>query len=428
MAKFTVNPSQLQGIITVPPSKSHTLRAILFGTLANGQTRIHNYLHSPDTIAMIDACRIFGARIDVSHDTLTIGGLGEEIPRAADVINVGNSGITLRFCSAIGALSSHPVVITGDHSIRHQRPMKELLSGLTQLGASAISMRGDDYAPVIVQGPLRSGKATIEGHDSQPVSALLIACAFANGPTELFVENPGEKPWVALTLNWFEKLGIVYTNQEFQHYSLPGKASYPGFDYTVPGDFSSAAFPIAASLITQSELTLKNVDFSDIQGDKELIHVLQKMGARIEIDEQAKSLHVRKSPPLIGMSIDINDFIDALPILAVISCFAEGETRIRNAAVAKQKECNRIECIKSELQKMGADITDTSDGLCIRQSSLKGTQVDSHQDHRMAMALAVAALGATGQSTIHSTECVAKTFPTFANDFITLGANLKVTP
>jgi 3-phosphoshikimate 1-carboxyvinyltransferase len=299
------------------------------------------------------------------------------------------------------------------------------LDGLCQLGVSAKSMRGDGYAPVIIQGPLKIGTTVVNGEDSQPVSALLIASAFAEGPVDIIVKNPGEQPWVNVTLNWFERLGISYQNHSFEKFRLFGGAQYEGFQYAVPGDFSSAAYPIAAALITQSELLLKNVDMSDSQGDKELISVFQKMGARIDIDETRKTIHVKKGGSLSGIVVDINHFIDSITILAVVACFAEGETHIQNAAVAKQKECNRIQCISTELQKMGANISETEDGLMIKKSTLTGTNLHSYHDHRMVMSLAVAAMGAEGMATISPIDCVAKTFPTFMQDFARLGASIQ---
>lgn len=424
MNHYLVKKSTLKGEIVIPPSKSHTLRAILFGSLGCGKTIIHHYLHSTDTQAMIDACRLFGATIDVSSKHIEIQGLNGKIERAEDVINAGNSGIVLRFCSAVGALAKQPIVITGDYSIRHQRPMKPLLDALTQLGVSAASMRGDGYAPVIIQGPIIPGKMIMDGKDSQPVSALLIASIFAEGPIDIDVGNAGEKPWIALTLDWFDRLGIPYKNDSFKHYHLSGNIRYEGFEYHVPGDFSSAAFPIAAALVTNSEMTLKNIDMNDSQGDKDLIRIFQEMGAEIDIDEENKTMYIKKGKFLTGVNVDINDFVDAITILAVVACFAEGQTLIYNGAIAKQKECNRIHCIAKELRKMGADITETEDGLSILKSTLKGVLVHSYHDHRMAMSLSIAALGAEGETLISPVECVAKTFPTFLCDFHALGANI----
>jgi 3-phosphoshikimate 1-carboxyvinyltransferase len=427
MSRYVVEPSKLRGEITVPPSKSQTLRSILFAALANGTSVVHNSLNSPDTLRMIDACRSFGAVISSSHEDLIIQGTNGNISCTEDVINAGNSGIVLRFCTAIGALSAHPVVITGDYSIRHQRPMKSLLHALHQLGVSAESMRGDGFAPVIIKGPLHSGKTTLSGIDSQPVSALLIASSFAEGPIDIYVTDPGEKPWVTLTLDWLDRLHIPYTNDNFTHFLLPGSSRYESFEYTVPGDCSSAAFPVAAALITGSDLTIRNIDPCDAQGDKELFCALQSMNAPIE--QRSGTMHIKaRNSPLIGRTIDINNFVDAITILAVIACFAEGETVIKNAAVARQKECDRISCIVTELKKMGAHISETKDGLIIRKSPLIGASLDSHQDHRMAMSLTVAAMGAAGPSTIRHTECIAKTYPTFRNDFSSIGAIIQEEP
>lgn len=426
MSTYHVKPSFVSGEIVVPPSKSHTLRAILFGSLGKGKSHIHNYLDGTDTQAMIEACRLLGATIDVSKESLVINGLNGTITHAEDVINAGNSGIVLRFCAAVGALGELPIVLTGDHSIRHRRPMTPLIEGLRQLGVSVKSMRGDNMAPVIIQGKMQPGSVTIDGQDSQPVSALLIAAGFADGPTEIIVRNPGEKPWINLTLDWLQKLGIKYENHNFERYYIPGKSRYEGFDYRVPGDFSSAAFPIAAALVTKSELTIHNLDMTDLQGDKELIDVFQKMGAKINYDDKKRVLHVEKGAQLKGVKVDINDFVDAITILAVVACYAEGETIIENATIARQKECNRISSIATELQKMGADIAETEDGLRIRYSPLKGAQLKSYHDHRMVMSLSVAALGAQGETSISDAECVSKTYPTFMQDFTKIGAKITL--
>lgn len=426
MSHYLVRKSLLTGEMTVPSSKSHTLRAILFGALGKGKTIVHHYLPSPDAQAMIDTCRLLGATVNVFPDYLEIEGLNGKIIQAEDVIDAGNSGLVLRMIAAVGALASKPIVITGDHSIRHQRPMETLMSGLRQLGVSAVSTRGNGYAPIIIQGPLQSGKVVINGEDSQPVSSLLIASIFAPGPVEIVVKNAGEKPWVRLTLDWLDRLGIPYEENDLSHFHMHGKGGFDGFDYKVPGDFSSAAFPIAAALTTNSEILLHNIDMGDSQGDKEVVSVFQKMGAKIDINPEARTLHVKKGSSLQGIDIDINNFVDAITILAVVGCFAEGKTRIRNAEIARQKECNRIECIAKELRKMGATVEEHIDGLTIVPSRLQGTEVFSHHDHRTAMSLAVAGLGASAETKINGIECVDKTFPTFAAVFKELGADLEV--
>ena len=405
----------------MPPSKSHTLRAIFFAALARGTSHIEDYLPSPDALAMIRAVSQLGARVEINQSSLIVHGGNLSTPD--DVIDCGNSGIVLRFIGALAGLLPHYTIITGDSSIRHSRPVKPLLEALTQLGATAISSRGDGGAPVMIKGPLKYSTATLDGSDSQPVSGLLIAGAFAPHPIDLHIINPGEKPWVDLTLDWFDRLGIKYQRTGYTHYRMEGNTELTPFTYRVPGDFSSAAFPIAAALITNSELTVHNLDMNDVQGDKAIISVLQQMGACFTVGETV--LKVERGGQLKGIKIDINDFIDALPILAVIGCFASGTTEIVGGGVARNKESDRIRSIAQELRKMGANIEERSDGLLIHQSSLHGAEVETHSDHRILFSLSVAALAAKGHTTIFGIECGAKTIPNFYEDFLSIGAKLE---
>lgn len=427
MKAVKVSRSKLKGEVAVPPSKSQTLRAVLFGALASGRTVVKNPLSSPDTDAMCGALRSFGAKILSSGNELLISGLEGRLKAAEDVIQAGNSGIVLRFMAAASALSSCPIVITGDYSLRHLRPVEALLQGLRQLGVKAVSTKGDGFAPVIIQGPLKSGKAVISGEDSQPVSGLLIASAFAEGPVELHVKNPGERPWVQLTIDWLNRLGAECENDNFERYFVKGGLKAQGFDYTVPGDFSTASFPIVAALITGSRLVVKNLDFSDSQGDKKLIPLLQEMGADIQADPVKGQILIGENSRLKGREVDLNEMIDAISPLALLACFAEGKTVIRNAEVARTKECDRIGATARELGKMGAKVEETADGLIIYPCELKASKaLESHSDHRMAMTLCVAAMGAKGESSVKGVECVEKTYGNFFKDFQALGASIEV--
>lgn len=426
MSKYLIRPSSLSGRIMIPPSKSHTLRALVFAFMARGISHIRNYLPSPDTRSMIDAIRLLGAIVDISSKEIAVDGRGGDLIPAENVIDCGNSGQVLRFIGAIAALLPSYTILTGDHSIRHNRPIKPLLDGLEQLGAFAVSSRQDGYAPIIIRGPIKGGKAVIPGEDSQPVSGLLIAGSFGQHPLELHVTNPGEKPWIALTLHWLKKLGIPYVNNHFERYAIQGRAQLEHFDTTISGDFSSAAFPIAAALLTHSELTLHPIDMEDPQGDKAIIPLLQEMGAHFEFDASAQTLTVKKGGPLKGRRIDCNDFIDALPILAVIGCFAEGQTELVNAAIARKKESDRIHCIAKELKKMGADLEERPDGLLIRPTKLKAANLETHRDHRLVLALSVAALAASsGESVIDGVFAAEKTYPSFCEDFQAIGAKIE---
>lgn len=425
MRTFRVRPSSMRGTIAVPPSKSHTLRAVLFGLMGKGKTHIYQYLPSPDTEAMLRAVQQMGAEVALFGDRIEIQGVGGVLRPAENVIDCGNSGQVLRFVGALAALLPTYTILTGDRSIRHNRPVKPLLEALQQLGAFAVSARQDDHAPIIVKGLMTKQHASLDGEDSQPVSALLIAASFLPFTTALEVRNPGERPWIDLTLDWLRTLGIAVHHDHYERYAIAGNAAYDGFERTIPGDFSSAAYPIAAAVLTQSEVTLSNIDMDDVQGDKKLIEILIRMGARIEMDPSRKTLTVKPGGHLQGMRIDINDCIDMITILPVIACFAEGDTEIANAAIARKKESDRVHAIAVELRKMGAQIEEKEDGLLIKPSKLKGAQLSSYADHRMALALSVAALAAEGESHIQGIECIAKTYPTFREDFQQLGGDIS---
>ncbi len=419
---YQVEPSCFSGSLTVPPSKSHTHRALLFALLAEGTSIIKKPLDSPDTAAMLRVIEQFGAHVIQKKGMIEVTGVGGNFSLPEQIINAGNSGIILRFVSALAALRPAHTLITGDESICTRRPMNPLLGALEELGSFAKSLGEDGFAPVAIRGPFKGGKCSLDGSDSQPVSALLIAASFAKGPTEIEVKSPGEKPWIDLTLDWLNFLGLPYENRDYIHYKIPGNGRCKGFTKTIPGDFSSLAFPLAAALITQSEISLKNIDKSDIQGDKKLLDVLEKMGA--EMVFEGNTLHIKKGSPLQGMTIDVNPMIDALPILAVLGCYAQGKTVLMGGAVAREKESDRIAVMAQELRKMGAQIEEKKDGLVITPTSLKGGELDSHGDHRVAMALTVAAMGATGGSTVHNTACIAKTYPKFKERLNSLGANI----
>ncbi len=420
MNEVLIHPSTLSGHLNVPPSKSHTQRALLFASLGSGKSRIDNVLSSPDIEVMLRAISLFGAQINRVEASLEIDGHFSE---PSDIIDAGNSGQVLRFMAAISALLPANCEITGDASIRKRRPIKPLLAALRQLGAIAESARGDGYAPVLIRGPIQPGSCHLSGEDSQPVSALLMALSFLKGPSEIFVQNPGETPWIDLTLHWLTRLGANITHHDYAHYKVQGSLQYERIDYLVPGDFSTAAFPIAAALVTHSSLKLTGLDEDDIQGDKAVIPLLQAMGANIAW--QDKTLVIEPSS-LTGINIDVNVCVDALPILAVIGCFAEGITTLYNGAIARNKESDRISAICQELKKMGAQIEERPDGLVIHKSSLQGATVEGHRDHRIALSLCVAALGAQKSSIIQGVSWIEKSYPTFIDDFISIGAEIEL--
>jgi 3-phosphoshikimate 1-carboxyvinyltransferase len=421
-----IKPSKLQGILTIPPSKSHTLRAIVFALLAKGTSHIQNYLPSPDTSSMLEAARLLGAKIAMDKTTLHITGVAGKLQTPDDVIQCGNSGLVLRFIGALAGLIPNYTVLTGDASIRHQRKVAPLLSALSQLGATAESTRGDGFAPILIRGPLLKNSATLDAQDSQPVSGLIIAAAFAPHPIEIIAQNPGEKPWIDLTFSWLDQRSIPYERTGYTNYKLQGGAQIEAFSYTVPGDFSTAAFPIVAALLTGSELFVQNLDMKDAQGDKIVLQMLAEMGAQFVFGDG--TLQILPGGHLTGTTLDLNCCIDALPIFAVVGCFAKGKTILTNCAIARHKESDRIASITKELRKMGASITETADGMIITPIPLQGAILETHDDHRIALSLSVAALAAKGESFLQDPRCIAKTYPDFIEQFQTIGAKIDSHP
>jgi 3-phosphoshikimate 1-carboxyvinyltransferase len=417
--KFIVNPSKISGSVVIPGSKSHTIRALVFAMLAKGESVIRKPLDSSDTRSCLEMIKIFGAEVEISSGTWRVKGKGmPEVP--LNVIDVGNSGTTLYIGLGLAGLVKGYTVFTGDHQIR-SRPAGALVNSLNSIGAEAFSTAQNGKPPILVKGPITGGNTSIEAVTSQYLTSLLISTPLASNDSVIEVPLLYEKPYVDITLSWLDKLGIKYDNRGYERFLVSGRQNYSTFDEEIAADFSSAAFFFTAAAITGSTLTLKGLDFNDSQGDKEVVDILRKMGCFIEVSGRSTTI---KSSSLKGGTFDLNAIPDALPALAVCSCFAEGETRLINVPQARLKETDRISVMREELSKMGARIEELPDGLAIKKSSLRGAKIDARGDHRVVMSIAAAGLAADGQTIIESAESAAVTFPEFYNLMASLGADI----
>lgn len=417
--KIISSPSTIRGSVRIPPSKSHSIRGIFLASLAEGVSTIHGRLKSADVDSAIKACSFMGAQISEKGPTLTVRGAGGRLKPSGDVIDVGNSGTTARFVLSMAALSGEPVTITGDEQTR-KRPMLSLLNSLSELGVS-VESGADGFLPVRLKGPLKGGVAKVDGATSQYLSSLLIHTPFCKTETTLKLESLNEKPYVDMTLAWLKKLGIKVERRGYDEFRIPPMQRLKPFTATVPADFSSAAFFLAMSAVEGSELELEGLDMNDTQGDKRVIDFLKSMGANIECGEVIRI----KGRKLTGKVIDLNDTPDALPAMAVVACLAEGTTRLVNVPQARIKETDRIAVMASELKKMGADIEEESAGLIIRHGgSLKGAEVNGHNDHRVVMSLIIAGLTAEGATTVATAEAIKITFPDFVDLLRSCGGRL----
>jgi len=421
---WTIRPSVLSGSITIPPSKSHTIRALLVGTLAKGESVVRRPLLKGDGASAIRAAASLGALVDVRGDDVYISGIGGDLSLGTDFIDMGNSGTGLNlFCSA-AALGARQRRFDGDASLR-ARPVKPLLDALEQLGASVTVEGKNQDLPFVVRGPLRGGRASVDGISSQYVSSLLFACPLLPQDSHITVHNLHEQPYIEMTLWWLANQGIeVEYSKELTTYKIRGSQSYKPFEMTVPADFSSAAFPAVAAAINGPGIELRGLDFSDTQGDKEVFRHLETMGATVSRD--GASVRV-SGGNLKGAILDLNAIPDALPALSIAAASARGETVFINVAQARIKETDRISVMAAELTKMGIDVKELPDGMVVQGGSLQGARVSSRNDHRVAMALALAGMNANGETMIDGAEAAEVTYPAFVEDFLRLGADISVT-
>ncbi len=420
--KYIVEKSKIAGEVEIPGSKSHTIRAVIFASLARGKSTVELPLESEDTMSAVAACRALGASCDLSPDAWSFTGLDGSITNLKAEIDTGNSGTTIRIATGTAALAvNSDITLTGDEQIR-RRPIGALVDALNNLGARAECLRANGCPPVRISNPIRGGKTPLRAVSSQFLTSLLVNAPFADGDSEIVLLELNEKPYVDMTLWWLDKLGIKYERDGYSGFFLRGGQRIPGFDQRIPGDFSSATFFAVAAAVTGSRLLLKGLDITDTQGDKAVLDILKAMGAEITVAEGGIEV---KCGGLKGGEFDLNATPDALPALAVAACAAEGETRLVNVPQARLKETDRIAVMRMELAKMGADITELPDGLIIRGRALKGAKVDGHNDHRAVMALAVAGLIADGATEISTAESAAVTFPDFAGLMTDCGAAME---
>ncbi len=414
---------RITGESSVPSSKSHTIRAFIFASLAEGRSVLQNVLESEDTRAAIEACSALGADITKRGEGgFEIAGFEGHPNVRRDKINTLNSGTTTNFIASVAALADKKIIIDGDESIR-RRPVQPLLSALNNLGARAFSIKNNGCPPIEVQGRMTGGKTALDCRSSQYLSSLLISCPLLERDTEIEAMNCCELPYIQMTMRWLDELGISYENRDFKKILIHGKHKYPTFMKTIPSDWSSATFILVAAAMLGDSVVVKNLDLKDTQADKEVLNYLQRMGSDIKVEP--KMIIVNRSE-LHGCELDLNDTPDALPAIAVLGCFAEGKTTIKNVAHARIKETDRIRVMTEELSKMGARIKETDDGMIIEHSQLVGAKLNGHGDHRVVMALSLAGLIAKGKTEIEPAEAIKVTFPNYVEVMKNLGARMRI--
>lgn len=410
---------ELSGAITAPPSKSRTHRALIAGLLSTGTSTIENPLSCDDTKATLHAAVAFGAQINRDQKLWTVRSDGH--PRKPDgEICCGESAATLRFMASIASLTGEKVVLTGRDSLM-RRPLAPLIEALGEIGVTAKLSE----EKLVVQGRADGGVAHIRGDvSSQFISGLLFAGPLMSRGLEIELTTLVEsRNYILQTLQTMKQHGIdVKSDPNMSAFQIDGGQTYSPADHRVSGDYSSAAFALAAAAITGAKLFVRNLPRNDQEPDSLIIDILSRMGAETHVADDGISV---EGSQFKGLRVNLRDNPDLCPVMVVLGVFANGETIIEGAKRLRHKESDRLEAISTELNSLGANIKTTEDGLRIRgPSSLSGGSVDSHGDHRIAMALAVAALNAKSNVEIRRAECVSKSYPNFFEDLRSVGVEV----
>ena len=446
--KILAKKNSLSGNIVVPGSKSHTIRALILASLAEGVSHISNPLPSADCLSASKAIQEIGAKVDFDNENniWTVTGAGKNVHLPSNVVDVGNSGSVLYFFTPICATFEGWSIFTGDSSIR-KRPVLHLLEALKQLGANCYVSRPEENAPpALVQGPIKAGKVVTDGRLSQYISGLMMASTLIDGKLEIELTDPKEVPYLDMTKYWLESLGVqVEMSSDYKKISVTGPYQLKAFDKAIPSDWEAVAFPLIAALISDSKIVIDNVDGSGTQGDDAIVSVLQSVGADIQWNKETSQLIVtggnRLSTENLAdktLRVNLAGFPDAICALAVIACFIEGKTVLEDIGVCRRKETDRIKVMKSELEKLGAKVEEGEDFIAIYGHSpiladgsenpeftLHGGNVESYDDHRVAMSLACLGLGLKdGENVIvNDAECCSVSFPGFFEVMNKINAN-----
>lgn len=408
--------NKISGEIKAPASKSYSHRAFIAAALAEGQSILRDPLYSEDTLATLESCEQLGALFQRYPDKCIVQGTAGYIRTPENVIDVKNSGTSVRILSSIAAIAprANYTIFTGDESLR-KRPMQDLIDALENLGVNIKSSQSNGTPPIIVKGGFEGGETDIKGDiSSQFISSIIMAAPYSKKPVTLNVRGTFvSKPYVNMTLSVISKFGIDFeydtTNQpEYSSYYIEPQ-KYECTDYTIEGDYSSASYIIAAASMISSDITIKNLYKDSMQGDKIIVDIVQKMGANITTKEN--EIHIQSNGRLKAFDIDLSNAPDLLPTVAVLMAQAEGTSKITGVEHARFKETDRVHNCAIELENVGVEVEELKDGLIIKGKATGG-MVDSHLDHRMVMAFYVLGMK-IGNISIKDATCYDVSFPNF---------------
>lgn len=432
------NISEIGGVVKAPPSKSYSHRAVILASLAEGTSKLYDMLYSEDTLASIRVCKALGAEITKFDDYLEVIGTGGRLHNSsAEAIDLANSGTTLRLMTSVSALSDNEVILTGDESLQ-TRPMGLLMDALYSLGIETESLNDNEKAPILIRPGYLGGETNIMGNvSSQFISSILISSPLSeNGVVLHVLQEFKSRPYVNMTLDIMRKFGVKTLNGYYlkhegcdkKHQScridefIVRKQDYIACDYTVEGDYSSASYLLALIAINGGKAKIKNLFRNSKQGDKYILDILQDMGATIIRGNDY--VEIASEGKLNAIDVNLSNAPDLLITVAVLAAMAEGTTNITGVAHARVKETDRIDTTCRELEKLGCKLVEMEDGMSITGGVNSG-RVDSHGDHRLAMAFSL--IGLKHDIEITNGEVFDVSFPNFIESMAELGFELELT-
>ena len=408
-----LEPSAIKGTLKAPASKSMTQRVIAAALLADGQSIIHNPSYCDDSLAAMSIAVGLGARVEPQVNELKINGSAVlKEPK----LNCGESGLAIRMFSPIAALYPAEIKMVGANSLK-KRPMFMIEEALNQLGVKCTSSGG--FIPLTIEGPIVGGYCEIDGSvSSQLLTGLLMALPLAAGNSEIRVNNLKSKPYIDMTIQILKSFGISVENRDYSLFRIQGNQKYIPQSYTVEGDWSGGAFLLVAGAIN-GQLCVRGLRSDSMQSDKLIVNALENAGAHIISGEN--QIEITRSE-LKAFEFDATESPDLFPPLVALASYCEGISKIKGVSRLIYKESDRAKALQEEFSKMGIKIEINDDLMFVIGGKPQGARVESHDDHRIAMAIAVASLGATGKVSIRDSQCVAKSYPGFFDDLRRVGA------
>ncbi|MEG2353946.1 MAG: 3-phosphoshikimate 1-carboxyvinyltransferase [Clostridium sp.] len=438
MKEISILPSELSGKVMIPPSKSMSHRALICAGLSRGKSLVYNIEFSKDIIATSEALKTLGANIrEINKESsvlhkLEVNGVKFNEDTNIDFnkehcinIECNESGSTLRFLIPIAMVTGKKIKFLGRGKLG-ERPLKtyydifdeQLIDYTTE----------DNKLPLVVNGKLKSGEYKVKGNiSSQFISGLLFTLPLLQGDSKIIITTELEsKGYIDLTLDMLKKFSVKVINKGYREFIIEGNQEYKSRDYRVEGDFSQGAFFLVAGILGKN-ITVLDLDIESLQGDKEILDIIEKMQGKCKISSNREEKFISTSRcKTKGTVIDASQCPDLVPIVSVLAALSEGQTRIVKAERLRIKESDRLKAMCTELNKLGADVQETEDGLIINgKECLKGGRVNSWNDHRIAMALAIASIKCREEVIIENSTVVDKSYPRFWDDFKMLGGRIN---